>query len=166
MNIQGWTPLRLTGLISLLSKGLSGIFSSIRRHQFFGILPSLLRQHDRLANTWFWCRQTLVQILSLLPASLMTLGKLLNLWTSDFSFSAAAKLLQSCPTLQPHRRQPTRLPVPGILQARILEWFAISFSNAWKWKMKVKSLSHAWLLTTPWTAAYQAPPSMGIFRQE
>ena len=65
-----------------------------------------------------------------------------------------------------HRRQPTRLPVPGILQARTLEWVAISFSNAWKWKEKVKSLSRVWLLATPWTTAYQAPPSMGFSRQE
>ena len=57
-------------------------------------------------------------------------------------------------------------PVPEILQARTLEWVAISFSNAWKWKVKVKSLSHVWLLVTPWTAAYQAPPSMGFSRQE
>ena len=57
-------------------------------------------------------------------------------------------------------------PIPGILQARTLEWVAISFSNAWKWKVKVKSLSHIRLLATPWTAAYQAPPSMGFTRQE
>ena len=57
-------------------------------------------------------------------------------------------------------------PIPGILQARTLEWVAISFSNAWKWKGKVKSLSCVWLLATPWTAAYQAPPSMGFSRQE
>ena len=56
--------------------------------------------------------------------------------------------------------------VPGILQARTLEWVAISFSNAWKWKVKVKLLSRARLLATPWTAAYQAPPSMGFSRQE
>ena len=65
-----------------------------------------------------------------------------------------------------HRRQPTGLPIPGILQARTLEWVAISFSNAWKWKVKVKSLSRVWLLATPWTAAHQAPPSMGFPRQE
>ena len=57
-------------------------------------------------------------------------------------------------------------PVPGILQARTLEWVAISFSNAWKWKGKVKSLSRVQLLATPWTAAHQAPLSMGFFRQE
>ena len=61
---------------------------------------------------------------------------------------------------------PPGSPVPGILQARTLEWGAISFSNAWKWKVKVKSLSCVWLLATPWTAAYQAPPSMGVSRQE
>ena len=65
-----------------------------------------------------------------------------------------------------HRRQPTRLPAPGILQARTLEWVAISFPNAWKWKVKVKSLSRARLPATPWTAAYQAPPPMGFSRQE
>ena len=86
----------------------------------------------------------------------------------------------------PHRRQPTRLlhpwdspgkntgmdcsppgsSVPGILQARTLEWVAISFSKAWKWKVKVKSLSRVRLLVTPWTAAHQAPPPMGFSRQE
>ena len=54
--------------------------------------------------------------------------------------------------------------VPGILQARRLEWVAISFSNAWAWKEKVKSLSRVRLFATPWTAAYQAPPSMGFFQ--
>ena len=62
--------------------------------------------------------------------------------------------------------RPPGCPVPGILQARTLEWVAISFSNPWKWKVKVKSLSHVWLLATPWTAAHQAPLSMGFFRQE
>ena len=66
----------------------------------------------------------------------------------------------------PHRRQPPGSPVPGILQARTLEWVAISFSNAWKWKVKAKSLSRVWLLATPWIAAYQAPPSMGFSRQK
>ena len=69
-------------------------------------------------------------------------------------------------SVRPHRRQPTGSPVPGILQARTLEWVAISFPNAWKWKVKVKLLSRLWLLATPWTAAYQAPPSMGFSRQE
>ena len=81
--------------------------------------------------------------------------------------AAASKLLQSCPTLcDPRDSSPPGSPVPGILQARRLEWVAISFSNAWKWKVKVKSLSRVGLLATPWTAAYQAPLSMGFSRQE
>ena len=72
--------------------------------------------------------------------------------------TAAAKSLQSCLTLCD--------PIPGILRARTLEWVAISFSNAWKWKVKVMSLSHVRLFVTPWTAAYQAPLSMGFSRQE
>ena len=75
--------------------------------------------------------------------------------------------LQSCPTLcDPRDDSPSGSPVPGILQARTLGWVAISFSNAWKWKVKVKSLNRVRLLATPWTAAYQAPPSMGFSRQE
>ena len=78
-----------------------------------------------------------------------------------------AKLLQSCPTLcDPIDSSPPGSTVPGILQARTLEWVAISFSNAWKWKVKVKSLSLVQLLATPWTAAHQAPPSMGVSRHE
>ena len=81
--------------------------------------------------------------------------------------AAAAKLLQSCPTLcDPIDSSPPGSSVHGILQARTLEWVAISSSNAWKWKVKVKSLSRVRLLATPWTAAYQAPPSMGFSRQE
>ena len=81
--------------------------------------------------------------------------------------AAAAKSLQLCPTLcDPIDCSPPGSPVPGILQARTLEWVAISLSNAGKWKVKVKSLSHVGLFATPWTAAYQAPPSMGFSRQE
>ena len=81
--------------------------------------------------------------------------------------TAAAKSLQSCPTLcDPIDGSPPGSPVPGILQTRTLEWVAISFSNKWKWKNKVKSLSRVRLLVTPWTAAHQAPPSMGFSRQE
>ena len=82
-----------------------------------------------------------------------------------YTYMYATKSLQSCPTLCD--------PIDGspwgslrILQARILEWAAISFSNAWKWKAKVKSLSCVWFFVTPWTAAFQAPPSMGFSRQE
>ena len=81
--------------------------------------------------------------------------------------STAAKSLQSCPTLcDPINGSPPGSAVPGILQARTLEWVVISFSNAWKWKVKVKLLSHVWLFATPWTAVYQAPPTMGFSRQE
>ena len=85
----------------------------------------------------------------------------------SFAAAAAAKSLQSCPTLcDPVYGSLPGSPILGILQARILEWVAISSSNAWKWKVKVKSLSRVWLLATPWAAAHQAPPSMGFSRQE
>ena len=97
-----------------------------------------------------------------------------GVWVYKISYSskcllaaAAAKSLQSCQTLcDPRDGSPPGSHVPGILQARTLEWVAISFSNAWKWKVKVKSLSRVQLLATPWTAAYQAPPSTGFSRQE
>ena len=77
--------------------------------------------------------------------------------------AAAAKSLQSCWTLcNPIDSSPPGSPIPGILQARTLEWVAISFFNAWKWKVRVKSLNCVQLEATPWTAAYQAPPSMGF----
>ena len=138
MDIQGWFPLALTGLISLQSKGLSRVFSNttVLKHQsfeaqpFYG--PTLTSIHDHWKN-----------------------------------HAAAAKSLQSCPTLcDPRDGSPTGSPVPGILQARTLEWVAISFSNAWNWKVKVKSLSRVQLLATPGTAAYQAPPPVGFSRQE
>ena len=85
----------------------------------------------------------------------------------NIAAAAAAKSLQSCPTpCDPRDGSPPGSPIPGILQARTREWVAISFSNAWTWKVKVKSLSHVWLLATPWTAAYQAPLFMGFARQE
>jgi len=81
----------------------------------------------------------------------------------NFKYLAAAKSLQSHLTLcNPIDGSPPGSPVPGILQARTLEWVAISFSNAWKWKVKVKSLSPIGLLATPWIAASQAPSSMGF----
>ena len=84
-----------------------------------------------------------------------------------FFTAAAAKSLQSCLTLcDPTEDSPRGSPVPGILEARTLEWVAIAFSNVWKWKVKAKSLSRVRLFATPWTTAYQAPPSMGFSRQE
>ena len=88
-----------------------------------------------------------------------------NLRYSDAA--ASAKSLQLCPTLgDPIDGSPPGSSIPGILQARILEWVAISFSNAGKWKVKVKSLSRVRPSATPWTATYQAPPPMGFSRQE
>ena len=101
-----------------------------------------------------------------------TAGGFFTSWATRLSpvvcySAAAAKSLQSCPTLwDPIDGSPPGSAVPGILQARTLEWVAVSFSNAWKWKVKVKSPSHVQLSVTPWTAAHQAPPSMGFFRQE
>ena len=101
-------------------------------------------------------------------------GKEKGLWplplvcaSSVMFAAAAAKSLQSCPTLcDPIDGSPLGSPIPGILQARILEWVAISFSNAWKWKVKGKSLSRVQLFETPWTAACQATLPMGFSRQE
>ena len=84
-----------------------------------------------------------------------------------WQYAAAAKSLQSRLTLcDPMDGSPPDSSVPGILQARTLEWVALAFSNAWKWKIKVKSLSRVWLLATTWTTAHQAPPFMGFSRQE
>ena len=81
--------------------------------------------------------------------------------------ATAAKSLQSCPTLcDAVDGSPPVSAVPGILQARTLECVAISFSKAWMWKETVQSLSRVRLLATPWTVAYQAPPTMGFSRQE
>ena len=86
---------------------------------------------------------------------------------NGFRLWAAAKSLQSCPTLcDPTDGSPPGSAIPGILQERTMEWVAISFSNAWKWKVKVKSFSHVRLLATPWTAAYQGPPLAGFSRRE
>ena len=92
-----------------------------------------------------------------------------QLWNhfKDSIFAAAAKSLQSCPTpCDPIDGSPPGSAIPGILQARTLEWVAISFSNALKWKVKVKSLSRVQLFATLWAAAYQAPPSLRFSRQE
>ena len=88
-------------------------------------------------------------------------------WDQTIPAAAAAKLLQSCPTLcNPIDGSPPGSTIPRILQARTLEWVAISFSSAGKWKVKGKSLSRVRLFATPWTAAHQAPLSMGFSRQE
>jgi len=112
-----------------------------------------------LVSGWWWpCRMSLEVFLPQF------------FWKSFRKISiaaAAAKSLQSCPTLcDPIDVSPPGSPVPGILQARTLEWVAISFSNAWRWKVKVKLLSPVQLWATPWTAAYWAPPPVGFSRQE
>ena len=107
------------------------------------------------------------------PSSLTSLPLYFYQWRHNTCLSqsrfsaAAAKSLQSCLILcDPVDSSPPGSPVPGILQARNLEWVAISFSNAWKWKVKGKLLSHVQLLATSWSAAYQVPLSMGFSRQE
>ena len=110
-----------------------------------------------MENSWSWLLQLLL-LLHPLP------------YFSEFPLTYGlpdAKSLQSCPTLcDPIGGSPPGPAVPGILQARTLEWAAISFSNAWKWKVIVKSLSRVRLSVIPWTAAHQAPPSMEFSRQE
>ena len=119
----------------------------------------------RLHNTWTMNFQMFKLILEKakepeikLPTSTGSLKK----WAT-----AATMSLQSCPTLcHPIDGSPQGSPVPGILQARTLEWVAISFPNAWKWKVKVKLLSYVWLSANSWTWAYKALLSMGFSRQE
>ena len=106
-------------------------------------------------------------LLIFLPAILIPACASCSLAFHMMYSAAAAKSFQSCPTLcDPIDSSPPGSAIPGILQARTLEWVAISFSSVWKWKVKVKSLSCVWLFATLWTAAYQAPLSMGFSRQE
>ena len=99
--------------------------------------------------------------------SVITIILFCKMHVSKIISAAAAKSLQSCPTLcDPIAGSPPGSPVPGTFQTWTLEWVAIFFSNAWKWKVKVKSLSRVQPSATPWTAAFQAPPSMGFSRQE
>ena len=115
------------------------------------------------SRSWWWTGK---------PGMLQSMGsqRVGHDWVTELNWldtAAAVKLLQSCPTLcDPIDCSPPSSPVPGILQARTLEWVAISFSNAGKRKVKVKLLSHVWLFAAPWTAAYQASPPMGFSRQE
>ena len=115
-------------------------------------------KRKRKQNWWMVCNKVENQINRQLPQ---------KLGFYSATAAAAAKSLQSCLTLSdPIDSSPPGSALPGILQARTLEWVAISFSNARKWKVKVKSLSHVWLLATAWTAAHQAPLSIGFSRQE
>ena len=153
---------------------------------FFFVVASLVVEHRALECSGFSICGSCAQLphgmwdlprpgIELVSLAFIT-RRILNLWTTREAHvkvlaglrdTAAAKSLQSCPTLfDPIDGSPSGSPVPRIPKARTLGWVAISFSNAWKWKVKVKSLSHVQLLVTPWTAAYQAPSSMGFSRQE
>ena len=139
-----------------------------------GTCKSLLQHHSSKASV-LWCSAFFTDQLS---HPYMTTGKTIALTRWTFvgkvisllfnmlsAAAAAARSLQSCPTLcDPIDGLLPGSSFPGILQARTLEWVAISFSSAWKWKVKVKSLIRVRLCATPWTAAYQAPPSMGFSR--
>jgi len=140
-----------------------------------GLLPGQRYGRDNPASTkvrelhftWIWRN---IQMFSRECILGSRMGHWAEIWANPECLRqnlAAAKSLQSCPTLwDPIDGSPPGSPVPGTLQARTLEWVAIAFSNAGKWKVKVKSLSRARLLATPWTRAYQAPPSTGYSRQE
>ena len=160
MNTQDGSPLGWTGWISLQSKGLSRVFTNttVQKHQIHWRSAFFIVQ---FSHPYMTTRKTI----SLTRWTFV--GKVMSLLFNMLSADAATKSLQSCPTLcYPRDSNPPGSPVPGILQARTLEWVAISFYKAWKWKVKVKSLSRVQVFTTPWTAAYQAPPSMGFSRQE
>ena len=157
-SLNHFFPCRYESLLKIEDEKLKGILTS---RQWLGTQqvsrePSTLRPH----------------VLTQYPDIALQTTSDLKMKTALIIFqigpaAAAAKSLQSCPTLcDPIDGSPPGSPFPGILQARTLEWVAISFSNAWKWKVKVKSLSHVRLLATPWIAAHQAPPSMGFSRQE
>ena len=138
--------------------------SSLTSSHIFLSLKPTLQSHcpsSLTASSLMWAS---VASDMLLPLSLTPTYTLTTWWIAA---AAAAKSLQLCPTLwDPKDSSPPGSAVPGILQARTLEWVAISFSNTWKWKVKVKSLSCVRLFTTPWTAAHQTPLSMGFSRQE
>ena len=126
-----------------------------------------------LASGWFWTHQHACPCVTHFSRvfTMKTAARSPPLVSStSLAFAIprlSAKSLQLCPTLcNPMDCSQPGFSVHGILQARTLEWVATSFSNAWKWKVKVKSLSHVWLLVTPWTAAHQAPPSMGFSGQQ
>ena len=130
------------------------------------------------SNHLIFCLSPLILISQLKWSLIFKKSSMYLKWLSRLTFvlmftgvclfaAASAKSLQSSLILcDPIDSSPWGSPVPGILQARALEWVAISFSNAWKRKVKVKLLSRVWLLETPWTSAHQAPLSMGFSRQE
>ena len=146
-------------------KGLPWVGAIVARYYFRNSLPQSF--FDRV-NVLISFPNLYFKAAFLWPGTIYLLQSIiLNFIHWIYAAAAAAKSLQSCPTLcDPIDGSPPGSPVPGILQAKTLEWVTISSSNAWKWKVKGKSVSHVWLLATPWTAAHQAPPSMGFSRQE
>ena len=145
------------------------------QHTRFPCLPPTPRACSNSCPLSQWCRPTIsssVIPFSSCPQSFpasesFPMSQLFTSGGQSTPAAAAAKSLQSCPTLcDPIDSSPPGFSIPGILQARTLEWVAIFFSNARKWEVKLKSLSRVRLPATPWTAAYQAPLSMGFSRQE
>ena len=108
------------------------------------------RRKDRHFNRWCW-------------GNWAAICKRMKLENSLIPYKVKSR---SVWFVQPHRRQPTRLPHPSDSPGKKTGVGCHLFSNAWKWKVKVKSLSHVWLFATPWTVAYQAPPSREFSRQE
>ena len=134
---------------------------------------TVIKKMDNNVLASLWTNQNLHTLLvemqngvASLKNSLVIPLNIVTMWHLN-SYYAAVASFQSCPTLcDPRDDSPPGSPVPGILQARTREWVAISFSSAWKWKVKVKLLSRVPFLATSWTAAHQAPPSMGFARQQ
>ena len=168
-----WSYLSLPALGTFGQRNSSSLLLPLKRSQLlreklrhrirFSDLPPVAQQIAHGTNHWEILHPTWM----LLSQETYTFTAMISDLEVSAAAVAAAKSLQLCTTLcNPIDGSPPGSSIHGILQARTLEWVAISFSNAWKWKLKVKSLSWVRLLANPWTAAHQAPPSMGFSRQE
>ena len=150
-----------------------GVASSVLSSHILIITKEQIWEELSKSASWLQCPTVTgwpkYKLLSLTFHSHYNLPSLVSLPLDPINSNkyCAAKSLQSCLTLcDPIDSSPPGSPIPGILQARTLEWVAISFSSAWKWRVKVKSLSRVRLFVTPWIAVHQAPPSMGFSRQK